>query len=52
MGSFSDSINFLAEDLRIRLQCAHNHPDQKPGEKCLNCGADLSSEEKENGKAE
>ena len=32
---------FFGDVVNVRLGCAHNHPEQKPDEKCILCGADL-----------
>lgn len=45
----SDSMNNWFEGVQPKLNCAHNHPDQKPDEPCKLCGLPPQNEDNING---
>ena len=44
----SDTLNFFKDTAGVKLSCAHNHPEQKPGETCILCGAPVPRNEGNN----
>lgn len=46
MGGFGDQM-FMSDASKVKLNCAHNHPEQGEEPFCKLCGADLSAATKQ-----